>query len=514
MYTKYVFENQSYEEAIRDLKATLFDIVALEVGKLNELEEKIYNTMSIDRRQELEELSMKQQSCVNDILEKVSTLAKSVELLDSYSKNLKDIENANIQEMITSLRNKGVSDAYSSDIENSKKERDNIAKNMDNQIESMDVYNDLKEVMKEDVATIKNGPGEEVVIGSDEIKERYYGKDDVNNQIVEETDNIISESVVGDTQEEAVNDLTAEIVSEEPKIIGVENVPIQETNDFEDVVSGDVSAVSDEEAEIVSEGPKIVGVENVPIQETNDFGDVVSGDVSVVSDEEAEIVSEEPKIVGAEDVPVQETNDFEAAVSDSVPAFTNEETEVVSEEPVIVQENSNDDIQLTPIEEETVVPIEEVEETIDRQIDLVQENKNLMSKSDASVISKLVFKKKNNDITKAILTSKKQITNLRNSRENQKALLKVRGSLASNPIASRTVDAIDKAIVNEQDIEKQLMDKGLLEQDMATKQRQIETMLEDATILYKEGKIEEAQAMYDKISELNKVLQKSIGVSK
>jgi hypothetical protein len=42
----------------------------------------------------------------------------------------------------------------------------------------------------------------------------------------------------------------------------------------------------------------------------------------------------------------------------------------------------------------------------------------------------------------------------------------------------------------------------------ADKSKTIEAMMADANNLYTSGKIEEAQAMYDKISELNKSLVK------
>ena len=55
-------------------------------------------------------------------------------------------------------------------------------------------------------------------------------------------------------------------------------------------------------------------------------------------------------------------------------------------------------------------------------------------------------------------------------------------------------------------MEQKLVDNGLLPGDG---QAQIEQMMNQANELYAAGKVEEAQAMYDKISELNKQIQGS-----
>ena len=42
---------------------------------------------------------------------------------------------------------------------------------------------------------------------------------------------------------------------------------------------------------------------------------------------------------------------------------------------------------------------------------------------------------------------------------------------------------------------------------VSDKQKELESLMEQANILYKEGKTEEAQAIYDKVSEMNKGMQ-------
>ena len=108
-----------------------------------------------------------------------------------------------------------------------------------------------------------------------------------------------------------------------------------------------------------------------------------------------------------------------------------------------------------------------------------------------SIWSKITYTKVDTNKTRALLTSAKQIGNLRSSRSTQEALLNSRQKSNAN------------------NLEKQLVENGLLPADTDTMKKQVETMMEQANALYKEGKTVEAQAMYDKISELNKQIQEN-----
>ena len=134
-------------------------------------------------------------------------------------------------------------------------------------------------------------------------------------------------------------------------------------------------------------------------------------------------------------------------------------------------------------------------------------NKALVKDENSGIIQKLKFVALNNATTRAILTTKKQVENLRNSRETQKALLNVRGSIASNSLAVKTTEAVTQQINDLEVSEQQLIDNGLLEPTNVDKQKQIEEMLEKANSLYREGKAQDALDLYNQISLLNKELQ-------
>ena len=174
--------------------------------------------------------------------------------------------------------------------------------------------------------------------------------------------------------------------------------------------------------------------------------------------------------------------------------------EVVSNIQLPVIESQNEDIK----QQDSLTTLEEV---VDNQVTLLQDNKALVKDENSGIIQKLKFVALNNATTRAILTTKKQVENLRNSRETQKALLNVRGSIASNSLAVKTTEAVTQQINDLEVSEQQLIDNGLLEPNNVDKQKQIEEMLEKANSLYREGKAQDALDLYNQISLLNKELQ-------
>ena len=115
---------------------------------------------------------------------------------------------------------------------------------------------------------------------------------------------------------------------------------------------------------------------------------------------------------------------------------------------------------------------------------------------EVTTVDKLTFTKNDNLNARALLTSTKQNSNLRKSLPTQEALYEAR--------ISGKGDAT---------LESQLVESGLLPADVNTMKKQVEQLMEQANVLYKDGKTAEAQAMYDKISELNKQIQEKSSTS-
>ena len=189
----------------------------------------------------------------------------------------------------------------------------------------------------------------------------------------------------------------------------------------------------------------------------------------------------------------------ELVLPESTPLIPIEEPAVAVQEapsaaPVVEEPVSTP---LIPLQEEpTIAPTEAVGADSPSDADKVVEEAANPEPVEAVVeekaSDKITYTKVDTNKTRALLTSAKQIGNLRSSRNTQEALLNSRQRSNAN-----------------NNLETQLVENGLLPADTDTMKKQVETMMEQANALYKEGKTVEAQAMYDKISELNKQIQEN-----
>ena len=106
MYTEYIFENREYDVALRDVKSILFDIVMTEQAKVTAIISKVRTTGDTNLQEKLISLCNEQAECLRSLLDISNSFRENLQLLDSYSRELKRIENKNIANIITGMRNK------------------------------------------------------------------------------------------------------------------------------------------------------------------------------------------------------------------------------------------------------------------------------------------------------------------------------------------------------------------------------------------------------------------------
>ena len=160
---------------------------------------------------------------------------------------------------------------------------------------------------------------------------------------------------------------------------------------------------------------------------------------------------------------------------------------------VVVTEDNPTDVVIVPDGGSADAPLEGEEKphlimAYNDSISTVKDETQEQAKTEEGVASdvtleRISFKKRSTTAPKVIMVGGKQALKLKQSLATQEALLNAKG-------------IIPRA-------------------DEVTKQQQIESMMTEANALYADGKVEEAQNMFDQISELNKELQgESVGMAK
>ena len=303
-----------------------------------------------------------------------------------------------------------------------------------------------------------------------------------NNAILEQQENPQIENVSQNNEEQK------EQVSEEtfvPKSTevssSIENTQIEETSPNNE----------EEKKEQVPEEtfvPK--SVESTLKQEQDSTN--IEEPVILIKPEEPNIDSEIPSGIKQSEEPQEEQT------LPNIEEQINATPEIVAEEPKIPESIEEQKIPNPetvtknfdePQQDTTTATVEQSLSNIEEQQDETSE----MTNSEASIQpeQELNFMKLNNNTPRAILTSAKQISNLRQSLATQEALVNSR-----EEIGSININGVEDDVQN-------LVSNGLL----SPSEENIEDMLNEASALYKEGKVEQAQGLYEKISELNKKIK-------
>ena len=488
MITEYVYENQEYENVLVKIKAALMDIISSEENKLYEIEQKITTTTDEIFKEKLSKLCADERCALRQIIITMNTLSASLEKVDSYSKDLDSIEDENIKEIIADLKNENVN---------------NISESVESPVykqgETIESINQDPDVVREinDYADSKEEPVVEESV--EQVPEEITTQEEPTE---------VQEEDIESSQEEPIMVQEQEEIAEPVEQTEEKETPVVEENDEEthptegqEETIEQATPTIEEKTEPIEQSEDISNeVEDTPISEQIEPEETITSSEEVVP----EVVQEEQP----EDAPVYDENVEE--VADEQPSEQISQEENTPLIPIVTeqtkQQQPSEETEEQPsseiVEEDVVAPpsVDEngLEQEFSPSIPAIENQENVTYQEDLPKEPLMTFIKVSKDSPKAILTSLKQVTNLRSSYKTQNALLSSRGT-----IASRNINGVDSEV-------QELVDNGLL----APSSENIEAMMNEANKLYQEGKINEAQEMYDQISILNKQLQESSSVVK
>lgn len=499
MITEYVYENQEYENVLVKIKAALMDIISSEENKLYEIEQKITTTTDEIFKEKLSKLCADERCALRQIIITMNTLSASLEKVDSYSKDLDSIEDENIKEIIADLKNENVN---------------NISESLDSPVykqgETIESINQDPDVVREinDYADSKEEPVVEESV--EQVPEEITTQEEPTE---------VQEEDIESSQEEPIMVQEQEEIAEPVEQTEEKETPVVEENDEETYPTEEQEETIEQSEDISNE------VEDTPISEQIEPEETITSSEEVVPEVSQEVQNEEQVY---ENQPIETTIDNTEVVQEKQPEDApvyDENVEEVADEQPSEQISQEENTPLIPIvteqtkqqqprkekeeqpsseivEEDVVAPpsVDEngLEQEFSPSIPAIENQENVTYQEDLPKEPLMTFIKVSKDSPKAILTSLKQVTNLRSSYKTQNALLSSRGT-----IASRNINGVDSEV-------QELVDNGLL----APSSENIEAMMNEANKLYQEGKINEAQEMYDQISILNKQLQESSSVVK
>jgi len=456
MNREYVFDNKNYEKAVINIKAILMDIISSENELVQEKENKINEEVDDEIVAKLQAICNKERQSINTLLNSLYILVSSLQEIDSYSRDFDIVENEKIAKIVADIRTNTVNNI------NLNSEQNNaILEQQENpQIENASQNN---EEQKEQV------PEETFVSKSTEVSPS------IENTQIEETSPNNEEEKKEQVPEETFVPKSTEVSP------SIENTQIEETSPNNE----------EEKKEQVPEETFVPKSVESTLKQEQDLTNIEEP-VILIKPEEPNIDSEIPSGIKQSEEPQEEQT------LPNIEEQINATPEIVAEEPKIPESIEEQKIPSPetvtknfdePQQDTTTATVEQSLSNIEEQQDETSE----MTNSEASIQpdQELNFMKLNNNTPRAILTNAKQISNLRQSLATQEALVNSR-----EEIGSININGVEDDVQN-------LVSNGLL----SPSEENIEDMLNEASALYKEGKVEQAQALYEKISELNKKIK-------
>ena len=450
MNAKYIYNDKDVEITVRDLKATLFDIMIHNEQQIEALENTIVAEKDVKKEKSLRDLWAKYNSARKATVNAANSLAESIKALDVCSYGFEEVmrrfsEISKEQPMMAE------------DVHEVKKNNSNIQIVTD---ESTDAIQEIQ--VKE--------PSADEIDGVVPIQEKNE-KETV--------------TVVEPVLDSTVSKATTEKQTEEspyvvPEVAAV--IPVEPVSSAPEVVQEAPAEVAPAAPEVVQEAPAEVApaapevVQEVPAEAAPEIVSVTPIDTNLESTEDTpqiiasnDGVDEAPTMVTTEevnDVPIEPVVDSSSNVSEESSVDTSTvvpEIAAATEVGAVVSKEAIPAIQL-PMEGDSIV--------INDSYSAPEETSVESATIEVDPTKTVIVRDYNHD-DKAILVTQSQGKKLRSSKEKQRAL------------------------VHSQSLS---LEENVTEQ-------QLEDMLSQLTSLYEQGKTEEAEAMSEQISILSKKLK-------
>ena len=450
MYREYIFENKKYEFDTKSIQAILFEIVAFEESEISSLKE-MAESMDAESKNKIYELIVKREESIKKILLLSNNLSEALKELDSYYKDVKFIQDKDYAALISNIRD--------------------VDKGQNVPNESNTVISDAEKVSAGNLMTSDGVDiNEKVEVPAADLEEGVRSEEDEQSQMGITNDDTQDQSQVG---EMVAVDSTQQLQSDAEAVVGTvvsdaaSNASLVDSSSSQGIVEVP-SAVTKEESTVGAAGEKTDVIENAAVDNTDQTQSVDINTVQQVQDNSEGVVEVSGAVTKGESSAGSEIIPVDNSIGESASADTIAESNPVFPLNNVVVSSDKDVVSNKPL-------IPQVES-------IVQSSENGLEENG------LIFMKSSNESPKAILTTANQIRKLRGSRNNQESVLFAKGVLKSAEAIVPVVSSISQ---------------------MQSPEEQIEDMMKQVTELYKEGKVDEAQQMSDRISEMNKQLQKS-----
>ena len=309
-------------------------------------------------------------------------------------------------------------------------------------------------------------------------------------------------NVVGDTQQSEVVPVVTGESNETQNIVSTD-----QKNDGQQVVAGSNESVANESpvlAPLAEENNDLnSAVSSLPLaSETQTLPEAIMNPTVPITEQSSVIDSTVPVATSGQEAVTQSSTPINEVIqvsSQTSALDDNDEKDNVTSG--FVLSPIDDGVLPAPTESQTAMTPEEGVAAANQQLQTVENvkqeiinNSQLTDEAKKNAIEK--YTRVTADVVKAILVTKAQYEKLAASRQSQQVLINAKSNNGGESVQE-----------NSASLQQPLVTSNMLTSDVQDKQKEMEIMMNQANSLYKEGKTQEAQEIYTRISDMNKAIQ-------
>lgn len=150
MEEAYEFKNKKYEAAVKELKASLFDVIVLEEAKLASLEKTVTGKVDAEKK-ELEKQISKKSELLNQTLAIVSHLISNIEQLDSNHTAITNINAHEVAPLLANIGDKKINNTINKELTAVASENKTILKDVEKEIKETPQIPDKTTIVLPDI---------------------------------------------------------------------------------------------------------------------------------------------------------------------------------------------------------------------------------------------------------------------------------------------------------------------------------------------------------------------------
>lgn len=157
MDNEYVFKDIKYNNAVKDIKSALLDIIVIENNKLAIIEEQIASEVNEEKKQKLKEQQKIESETLDKTLGNINLLIKNIETLDSINKEIAMINGNELAVVVEKSDDEDIKKAFNNaviDVDNTKEEVVNI---INEEVNSDPVISENNQDLKDSISVINEG---------------------------------------------------------------------------------------------------------------------------------------------------------------------------------------------------------------------------------------------------------------------------------------------------------------------------------------------------------------------